>query len=51
MNSDTRKLLEAVQQGAMSVDEALLALKRSPSLTSVMQKWTCTGASARGRRR
>ena len=30
MNSDTRKLLEAVQQGAMSVDEALLALKKGP---------------------
>ena len=30
MNSDTRKLLEAVQQGAMSVDEALLALKKEP---------------------
>ena len=30
MNSDTRKLLEAVQQGAMSVDEALLAIKKEP---------------------
>lgn len=30
MNSDTRKLLEAVQQGAMSVDGALLALKKEP---------------------
>ena len=30
MNSDTRKLLEAVQQGTMSVDEALLALKKEP---------------------
>ena len=30
MNSDTRKLLEAVHQGAMSVDEALLALKKEP---------------------
>ena len=30
MISDTRKLLEAVQQGAMSVDEALLALKKEP---------------------
>ena len=27
MNSDTRKLLEAVQQGAMSVDEALLVCR------------------------
>ena len=30
MNSDTRKLLEAVQQGTMSVDEALLAIKKEP---------------------
>ena len=30
MNSDTRKLLEAVQQGAMSVDDALLAIKKEP---------------------
>ena len=28
MNSDTRKLLEAVQQGAMSVDEVIAKLRR-----------------------
>ena len=30
MNSEIRKMLEAVQQGAMSVDEALLAIKKEP---------------------
>ena len=30
MNSEIRKMLEAVQQGTMSVDEALLAIKKEP---------------------
>ncbi len=30
MNQDTRKLLEQVQSGAVSVDEAMLALKKKP---------------------
>ena len=30
MNSEIRKMLEAVQQGAMSVDDALLAIKKEP---------------------
>lgn len=51
MNSEIRKMLEGVRQGTVSVDDALLALKRSPSPTSAMQKWTCTAASARARRR
>ena len=37
--------------GTVSVDDALLALKKEPSPTSAMQKWTCTAASARARRR
>ena len=30
MNSDIRKLLEAVQSGKVSVDDALLQIKMSP---------------------
>ena len=30
MNSDIRKLLESVKRGEVSVDEALLAIKKEP---------------------
>ena len=30
MNTDTRQILEQLRSGAVSVDEALLALKKAP---------------------
>lgn len=51
MNSEIRKMLEGVRQGTVSVDDALLALKKEPFTDIGYAKWTCTAASARARRR
>lgn len=49
--SDYRKILEQVRDGEVSVEEALLAIKKSRSRISATPRWIITGAFVRERRR
>ena len=51
MNSDTRRTLEALKSGEITVDEAMLAIKKGLSPTSAMPRSTSTAASGRARPR
>lgn len=48
MDSEVREVLLGVQNGSMSVDQALLHLKQKPFEDMVMPRWISTAASARG---
>ena len=47
MNSDIRSLLEGIQNGSVSVDDALLQLKQQPFEDIGYAKVICTGKSGR----
>ena len=49
--SDYRKILEQVRDGEVSVEEALLVIKKKPFEDIGYARWIITGASGRERRR
>ncbi len=51
MNSEIRKTLEAVKSGELSVDDALLAIKKEPLRILVTRRWICIVGSVRERLR
>ena len=51
MNSEIRKTLEAVKSGELSVDDALLAIKKEPFEDIGTRRWICIVGSVRERLR
>ena len=51
MNSEARQILEAVKAGSMSIDDALLEIKKEPFEDIDMQRWIYTEKSAKAQQK
>ena len=51
MNSEIKRILEAVRSGELPVEDALLRLKEKPLRISAMLRWIYIGRSVRERRK
>lgn len=51
VNSEARQILEAVKAGSMSIDDALLEIKKSLLRILDMQRWIYTEKSAKAQQK